>query len=126
MPDLKKLPATVVLGISPDQPEKQAKFDAKYGLGFPLLGRHRAPGGREVRGVGREVHVYGKKYMGIVRSAFVIDEQGKIAAVFYKVSPKDTVPKVPRTPSRRSRYFLASSSSRRCAIDARSCCAISG
>jgi len=38
--------------------------------------------------------MYGKKYMGIIRSAFVVDEQGKIAAAFYKVSPKDTVPKV--------------------------------
>ena len=37
---------------------------------------------------------YGRKYMGIVRSAFVIDEPGKLAGVFYKVSPKDTVPKV--------------------------------
>ena len=36
---------------------------------------------------------YGKKYMGIVRSSFVVDEQGRIQAAFYKVSPKDTVPK---------------------------------
>ena len=41
-----------------------------------------------------EKSMYGKKFMGIVRSAFVVDEQGKIAAAFYKVSPKDTVPKV--------------------------------
>jgi len=41
-----------------------------------------------------EKSMYGKKYMGIIRSAFVVDEQGKIAAAFYKVSPKDTVPKV--------------------------------
>ena len=40
-----------------------------------------------------EKTLYGRKYMGIVRSAFVIDAQGKIAAAFYKVSPKDTVPK---------------------------------
>ena len=45
-------------------------------------------------GVWGEKSMYGKKYMGIVRSAFVVDEQGKIAAAFYKVSPKDTVPKV--------------------------------
>ena len=37
---------------------------------------------------------YGRKYMGIIRSAFVIDETGKLAGVFYKISPKDTVPKV--------------------------------
>ena len=41
-----------------------------------------------------EKSMYGKKYMGIIRSAFVVDEQGEIAAAFYKVSPKDTVPKV--------------------------------
>jgi len=37
--------------------------------------------------------LYGRKFMGIVRSAFVVDEKGKIAGAFYKVSPKDTVPK---------------------------------
>jgi peroxiredoxin Q/BCP len=92
MPDLKKLRA-VVLGISPDTPEKQAKFDAKYGLDFPLLAdtEHEVA---EKFGVWGEKSMYGKKYMGIIRSAFVVDEQGKIAAAFYKVSPKDTVPKV--------------------------------
>ena len=38
--------------------------------------------------------MYGRKYMGIIRSAFVVDEKGKIAGAFYKVSPKATVPKV--------------------------------
>ena len=47
----------------------------------------------EAWGVWGEKVNYGKKYMGIIRSAFVIDEKGKIAAAFYKVSPKDTVPK---------------------------------
>ena len=41
-----------------------------------------------------EKSLYGRKFMGIVRSAFVVDEKGKLAGVFYKVSPKDTVPKV--------------------------------
>ena len=41
-----------------------------------------------------EKSLYGRKYMGIVRSAFVVDEAGKLSAVFYKVSPKETVPKV--------------------------------
>ena len=40
-----------------------------------------------------EKSLYGRKFMGIVRSAFVVDEKGKIAGAFYKVSPKDTVPK---------------------------------
>ncbi len=82
-----------VLGISPDSPERQAKFDEKYGLGFPLLAdtEHVVA---EKYGVWGEKMNYGRKYMGIIRSAFVIDEKGKIAGAFYKVSPKDTVPKL--------------------------------
>ena len=89
--ELTKLGAEV-LGISPDAPAKQAKFDAKYSLGFPLLADedHTVA---EKFGVWAEKSMYGRKYMGIVRSAFVIDEKGKIAGAFYKVSPKDTVPK---------------------------------
>jgi peroxiredoxin Q/BCP len=91
MPDLKELEA-VVLGISPDPPAKQKKFADKYGFGFPLLADedHAVA---EKYGVWAEKSMYGKKYMGIVRSAFVIDEAGKLTGVFYKVSPKDTVPK---------------------------------
>ncbi|MET0275518.1 MAG: thioredoxin-dependent thiol peroxidase [Acidimicrobiia bacterium] len=91
-PDLTKLDA-VVLGISPDTPEKQAKFDEKYGLGFTLLAdtEHAVA---EKFGVWGEKVNYGKKYMGIVRSAFVVGPNGKIVDAFYKVSPKDTVPKV--------------------------------
>jgi peroxiredoxin Q/BCP len=91
-PDLKKLKA-VVLGISPDTPEKQAKFDDKYGLGFELLAdtEHTVA---EKYGVWGEKVNYGRKYMGITRSAFVVDATGKLAGVFYKISPKDTVPKV--------------------------------
>jgi peroxiredoxin Q/BCP len=91
-PDLKKLKARVI-GISPDPPERQAKFDEKFGLGFPLL----ADTDHEVAkkwGVWGQKTLYGRKFMGIIRSAFVVDEKGKIAAAFYKVSPKDTVPKV--------------------------------
>jgi peroxiredoxin Q/BCP len=79
----------VVLGISPDKPDKQAKFDEKYHLGFPLLSDpdHATA---ESYGVWAEKSMYGKKYMGIVRSAFLVDEAGKLAEVWYKVSPKDT------------------------------------
>jgi len=79
----------VILGISPDKPDKQAKFDTKYGLGFPLLSdpEHTVA---EAYGVWGEKKLYGKAYMGIVRSAFLIDEKGKIAQALYKVSPKDT------------------------------------
>ena len=79
----------VILGVSPDQPAKQAKFDTKYSLGFPLLSdpEHTVA---EAYGVWGEKKLYGKAYMGIVRSAFLIDEKGKIAQALYKVSPKDT------------------------------------
>jgi len=93
MPQLKRLKAAAVIGISPDAPAKQLKFDDKYGLGFPLLADedHTVA---EKYGVWAEKSMYGRKYMGIVRSAFVIDEAGKLSGVYYKVSPKDTVPKV--------------------------------
>jgi peroxiredoxin Q/BCP len=80
---------TTVLGISPDTPAKQAKFDLKYGLGFPLLSDedHQVA---EAYGVWAEKSNYGRKYMGIVRSAFLVDEKGKLANVWYKISPKDT------------------------------------
>jgi peroxiredoxin Q/BCP len=81
-----------VIGISPDKPAAQAKFDTKYGLGFTLLSDpdHAVA---DAYGAWGERSMYGKKYMGIVRSAFVIDEQGKIIEPLYKISPKDTVPK---------------------------------
>ena len=80
---------TVVLGISPDKPAKQARFDEKYGLGFPLLADedHAVA---DAYGAWGEKSMYGKKYMGIVRSAFLVDEKGKIEQAWYKVSPKDT------------------------------------
>jgi thioredoxin-dependent peroxiredoxin len=80
---------TAVLGISPDPPARQAKFDTKYGLGFPLLSDedHSVA---EAYGVWVEKSMYGRHYMGIERSAFLVDEKGKLAEVWYKVSPKDT------------------------------------
>ena len=64
---------TVVLGISPDLPPKLEKFDAKHDLGFTLLSdpEHRTA---EAYGVWGEKKLYGKVYMGIVRSSFLIDE----------------------------------------------------
>jgi peroxiredoxin Q/BCP len=80
---------TAIVGISPDKPDKQKKFDDKYGLGFPLLSdpEHAVA---EAFGVWGEKKLYGKAYMGIIRSAFLIDEAGKIEQAWYKVSPKDT------------------------------------
>ncbi len=78
-----------IIGISPDLPDKQANFDEKHSLGFPLLSDpdHTVA---EKYGVWAEKNMYGKKHMGIVRSAFLIDEKGKVAEAWYKVSPKDT------------------------------------
>ena len=80
---------TAIVGISPDPVAKQLKFDQKYSLGFPLLSDedHAVA---EAYDVWAEKSMYGKKYMGIVRSAFLIDEKGKVAEAWYKVSPKDT------------------------------------
>src|SRR3954454_7732809 len=80
---------TAVLGISPDLPPKLAKFDDKYGLGFALLSdpEHATA---EAYGVWAEKSMYGRKYMGIVRSAFLVDEAGKVSHAWPKISPKDT------------------------------------
>jgi peroxiredoxin Q/BCP len=84
---------TVILGISPDAPQRQARFDEKYGLGFPLLSDedHAVA---EKYGVWGEKKNYGRTYMGIIRSAFLIDEKGKVEQAWYKVSPKDTPTKL--------------------------------
>jgi peroxiredoxin Q/BCP len=80
---------TAILGISPDKPAAQARFDAKYGLGFPLLSDpdHAVA---DAYGVWGEKKMYGRTYLGIIRSAFLVDEDGTIAQAWYKVSPKDT------------------------------------
>jgi len=80
---------TAILGISPDAPAKQKKFDDKYSLGFPLLA-DTEHGVSEKFGVWGEKKNYGRTYMGIIRSAFLIDEKGKIEQAWYKISPKDT------------------------------------
>jgi thioredoxin-dependent peroxiredoxin len=80
---------TAIIGISPDKPTAQKKFDTKYGLGFPLLSDvdHTVA---EAYDVWQEKKNYGRSYMGILRSAFLIDEKGKVEQAWYKVSPKDT------------------------------------
>ena len=80
---------TAIVGISPDPPSRQSKFDQKYGLGFPLLSDedHQTA---EAYGVWAEKSMYGRKFMGIVRSAFLVGPTGKLEQAWYKVSPKDT------------------------------------
>ena len=80
-------------GSKADKPAAQKKFDDKYSLGFPLLcdTEHTVA---EAYGAWGEKSMYGKKYMGIIRSSFLVDEKGKVLETWYKVSPKDTVPNV--------------------------------
>jgi thioredoxin-dependent peroxiredoxin len=80
---------TRVLGISPDKPAKQKRFDDKYSLGFPLLADedHSVA---EAYGAWGEKSMYGRTFMGIIRSAFLVDEAGLVAEAWPKISPKDT------------------------------------
>jgi peroxiredoxin Q/BCP len=111
---LPDLGGTAVFGISPDKPSALHRFAEKYTLGFPLLSDidHSVADAygvwaekytlgfplladvdhsvAEAYGVWAEKSMYGRKYMGIVRSAFLIDEDGKIEQAWYKISPKDT------------------------------------
>ncbi len=84
---------TVILGISPDEPAKQLAWEEKHSFGFGLLSDpdHAVA---DKYGVWGEKKLYGKTYMGIVRSAFLIDEKGKVAHAWYKISPKDTPKKL--------------------------------
>ena len=81
--------ATTVVGISPDPPKRQAAFDAKYSLGFPLLSDpdHAVA---EAYGVWVQKSMYGRSYMGIERSAFLVGEDGLLDQVWYKVTPAAT------------------------------------
>jgi thioredoxin-dependent peroxiredoxin len=75
---------TVVVGVSPDTSKAQAKFKQKFDLPFVLLAdtEHAAA---EAYGVWKEKSMYGKKYMGIERTTFVIDPEGRIRKIFPKV-----------------------------------------
>ena len=80
----------LVLGVSPDGVRSHQKFKSKYELPFTLIADedHAIA---EAYGVWGQRSFMGKKYMGIERSHFVIDEQGRLADVQMKVSPKDSV-----------------------------------
>jgi len=85
----KKIGTTAIVGVSPDEPTKQLKFDKKYGLGFTLLADTDHKVAKAYK-VWKKKSMYGREYMGIERSAFLIDEKGKILNAWYKISPKDT------------------------------------
>ncbi len=80
----------VVLGVSPDSIESHVKFKKKYDLNFPLLSDpdHKVA---EKYGAWGEKNNYGKKYIGLIRSHFVIDEKGKLIDVRRRVSSKDSM-----------------------------------
>lgn len=77
----------VVLGVSPDSVASHRKFRDKYGLNFRLLADedHAVA---EAYGVWKEKSMYGRKYMGIERSTFLIAEDGTVLEAWYKVTPK--------------------------------------
>ena len=79
---------TRIVGISPDKPEKQKKFDDKYSLGFPLLADTENKVAKAYK-VWKKKSMYGREYMGIERSAFLIQD-GVVLEAWYKVSPADT------------------------------------
>jgi peroxiredoxin Q/BCP len=78
----------VVLGVSPDPPKQIAKFDDKFGLGFPLLGDedHAVA---EAYGVWVRKSMYGRTYMGNERTTFVIGPDGEIREVLRSVKPAE-------------------------------------
>lgn len=89
LPAIKKKKA-VVLGISKDPAKMHVKFKEKHGLTFPLLVDDETKVA-QAYGVWQEKSLYGKKYMGMVRSTFIIDPAGKIQKVYSNVKVKGHV-----------------------------------
>jgi peroxiredoxin Q/BCP len=85
-----KKKGAVVLGVSPDSVKSHAKFVEKFTLPFPLIADegHKIA---EAYGVWVEKSMYGRKYLGVERSTFVIDGRGRLSAVHRKVKPGEHV-----------------------------------
>jgi len=81
---------TKVIGISKDSPKSHIKFKEKYDLKFTLLSDETTEIIQKY-GVWKEKSMYGKKYMGVERTTFIIDEKGKIEKIFPKVKVTDHV-----------------------------------
>lgn len=77
----------VILGVSPDSVKSHSNFREKYALNFPLLA-DQDHAVAEAYGVWKEKSMYGRKYMGIERSTFLIDEKGVVLEAWRKVKPK--------------------------------------
>jgi thioredoxin-dependent peroxiredoxin len=84
-----------VVGISPDTPDKLAQFRTRDGLTFPLLSdpQHEV---LEAYGAWGEKQNYGKTYVGVIRSTFLVDAEGKIEQAFYNVKATGHVAKLRR------------------------------
>ncbi len=93
---------TCIIGISKDSAAKHDKFKAKYNLNFPLASDEDTKV-CQLYGVWIEKSMYGKKYMGINRSTFIIDETGKIAAIWSKVKVTGHINEVKETLSKLSK-----------------------
>ena len=92
----KSFKSTVILGVSIDSQERHQKFIEKYDLPFPLL----ADVDKKVvqkYGVWQEKKLYGKTFMGIVRSTFIIDKTGTVRKIFVKVKVKNHIEEVLNT-----------------------------
>jgi len=92
LPDLEDL-GVRVLGASPDAPTRQKKFAEKHGIEFPLLCDTEQKLA-EAYGVWQEKMLYGKTFLGIVRSTFLVDADGKVARLWRKVKVKGHVDEV--------------------------------
>lgn len=90
-----KLGAQIV-GVSRDSVASHDRFKAKYGLNFPLVSDEDGKA-CELYGVWVEKSLYGRKYMGIERATFLIDEKGVIRHIWRKVKVKDHIDDVQRT-----------------------------
>jgi peroxiredoxin Q/BCP len=89
----KQFKNTTILGVSIDSPERHQKFIAKYSLPFDLIADENKKI-VEKYGVWQEKKLYGKTFMGIIRSTFIIDKNGVIQKIFTKVKVKGHVEEV--------------------------------
>lgn len=89
----KQFKNTTILGVSIDPPERHQKFIAKYSLPFDLIADENKKI-VEKYGVWQEKKLYGKTFMGIIRSTFIIDKNGVLKKIFTKVKVKGHVEEV--------------------------------
>jgi peroxiredoxin Q/BCP len=78
----------VVLGVSPDSPKSHTKFKQKYNLPYTLIA-DQDHAIAEAYGVWGEKMNYGRKYMGVLRTTYIIDPDGRVARVYEKVNPEN-------------------------------------